>query len=448
MRPDDDWRRESPAERAAWFLYRILGWVAAVTAVPATALPARWTGSLDLPERLGAVPPQAAGRDGSGPVWLHAASVGEVLSATALVAALRRLRPGCSLVVSTTTRTGRETAEREIQPERTLLLPLDTPSIVQRTLARIRPVLLIVVETEFWPALYRCAADAGIPIAVVSGRVSRTAFRRYRRIRPLLAPALRRVSVFGMQTADDRDRIVALGAPAPRVHVSGSLKAARAAAERFAASLHFGSRRVLIAASTHPGEEEAALEAAAALWGAVPDLLLVLAPRRPERFDEVAELLARRGVPFRRRTHLEGNIVPPEVRVLLLDTLGELASLYPSAVGAFVGGTLVPVGGHNVLEPALCGRPVCFGPHTHNVEEAAASLAAAGGGSRVDGAAGLREVWSRWLLVPHAAEREGRRAVLTADHMASSLERTWRIVEPLLPGAREDPAASLPGARV
>jgi 3-deoxy-D-manno-octulosonic-acid transferase len=362
-----------------------------------------------LGQRLGRLDPEVARLGGRSPLWLHGASVGEVLSAEPLVELLRRDEPGHPPFFTTTTVTGRDTARRRLGVPATLL-PLDLPPVVGRVVRRLAPAAVVILETELWPALIRAAAGAGVPVLIVSARLSPGAAARYARVRAFFAGALGQVAEIAAQSEDDARRFVALGARAERVSVQGSLKLAR----RHTASagpppVDLGDRPVLVAASTQPGEEEAVLAACAALWRDHPDLLLVLAPRRPERFAEVTELLDRSGVSWSRRGAGVAR-VPAGDRVFLLDTVGELASFFPGARGAFVGGTLAPLGGHNLLEPAATGVPVQYGPHVENVREAAALLEGCGAGTRVAGAADLAAVWRALLEDPAAARAAGVRA--------------------------------------
>jgi 3-deoxy-D-manno-octulosonic-acid transferase len=334
--------------------------------------------------------------------------------------------------VSTTTVTGRAVAREELHAEVATLLPLDALHIVDRVFRRIRPRALLVVETEIWPGLFRAATRVGAPIAVVSGRVSARTVERGRWAGPLLPAALAQVAVFGMQTVGDAERIAALGAPPARVHVTGSLKAARVPPAAEPPPLEgLAGRRVLVAASTQPGEEEFVLQAFAPLHRVYRDALLLLAPRRPERFDEVAALLEAARLRWVRRT-AAGGTVAPDVEVLLLDTVGELARFFAAAWVVFVGGTVAPLGGHNVLEPAAHGRAVAFGPHTDNVAAAAAALCAAGAAEVVRTPGALAEYCDGLMARRAAAAAAGERARAVALARAESLERTWELVAPLL----------------
>jgi 3-deoxy-D-manno-octulosonic-acid transferase len=340
-----------------------------------------------LAERLGAFPEVA----GASPVWLHGASVGEVRVAARLAAALAA--EGTPAVGSATTLAGRA-AWRALAPGLPSgFAPLDHPWSVARALERARPSLLALVETELWPCWIQGAAERGVRVAIVSARVSERSFSRYARVRPLVARVLARVAAIGARSEGDAERFVALGAPPERVSVTGDLKlepesAAAPLASDLAAAL--GDAPLLVFGSTHAPEEEAALGALAASEAAALAAALVLAPRRSERAREIAGLM--RG----RRVVLRSALDQAPLRagdVLVLDTLGELPALWPRATLAFVGGTLAPgVGGHNLLEPAQCGRFVLFGPHGDNVRAAAELLRASGGGARVADAAELARV--------------------------------------------------------
>jgi 3-deoxy-D-manno-octulosonic-acid transferase len=417
--------------RLAYAAYDVAGVLAALAALPAIPWLARRGYGIGARQRLGRLPPEAA-RLSQPPFWIHSASVGETRSAAPLVARLRERCAGRPLVVSTTTLTGREVARTDLGAEVVTLLPIDALRIIDRALRRVRPRALILVETEIWPGLLRAADSVGAVAVVVSGRVSARTVRRARWAGPLFPAALAQVAAFGMQTPADAERIIALGAPPPRVRVTGSLKSVHANAQPAPPPLAgLDQRRVLIAASTQPGEEQFVLEAFGALGRVYRDALLIVAPRRPERFDEVERLVAETRLPAARRSALD-TAVPAAVRVLILDTLGELVQFYPAAWAVFVGGTVAPLGGHNVLEPATYGRAVAFGPHTENVAEAAEALHGAGGGARVGSPAELAHYWDKLLARRDEADAAGGRARTVALSRAEALERTWEMLGPLL----------------
>jgi 3-deoxy-D-manno-octulosonic-acid transferase len=274
-----------------------------------------------------------------------------------------------------------------------------------------------------------------VPVVVVSGRLSERALGRYRLAAPLFRSALKNVAAFGMQTEADARRAVALGAPPERMRVTGSLKASRRPEGAGPPVGGLDARRLLVAASTQPGEEELVLDACRDLWAEHGDLLLLLAPRRPERFSAAERLVAERGIRYERRSSM-GAEVSSGAQVLLLDSVGELPRFLPAAWAVFVGGTVAPLGGHNLLEPATFARPVAFGPHTENVAAAAAALIAAGGGEVVRNAGDLERFWRRILADRRAADEMGLRARRVAEEGAGAIERTWELLAPYLGAER------------
>jgi 3-deoxy-D-manno-octulosonic-acid transferase len=336
---------------------------------------------LRLGQRLGYLP-----RRGGRPCgWIHAVSVGESIAATPIVEGLRRLDPALPLVMTTVTETGaRVVAERFAGAVDHRFFPLDFPGAVRRATDAINPAFVVCMETELWPNVLRVLAGRGVPVMIANGRVSDRSYPRYRAVRRLLGPVLGDVRVFAMQSDEDARRIIELGAPRGRVFVTGNVKHEAPpdeaeTTERWRLRLGLDAHTATwIAGSTHRGEEEMLLDAHRRLLERVPGARLVLAPRHPERVPEVVELIHHRGFEAVRRSEL-----PQAHRagaLIVVDTVGELASIYSVGVVAFVGGSLVPVGGHNVLEPALRAKPVLFGPHTENFRESAGLLRASGGG--------------------------------------------------------------------
>ncbi len=386
-----------------------------------------------LGERLGRVNAQARRLDR--PIWIHAASVGEVLSVQPLVVALRRRYPRRPILVSTTSLTGRATARAKLQPDATMLLPADLSWIVSGALRQLRPWCLLIVETELWPGLLRAAARQGVPVMMVSGRVADRSAVHYARVRCLTHSMLAHVGLFAMQSAADAERIIGLGARPDRVHVTGSLKYAREARSAEGRPAPLGEwlrgRPLLVAASTQPTEEEFVVDACVPLWKTHPELLLVIAPRRPERFDEVAQSLQARGLRFQRRSQLQGPVAV-ETQVLVIDTIGELVDVFPLAGAVFVGGTVAPMGGHNVLEPAIFAKPVAFGPHTQNVAAAADALIAAAAAVRVRTSEELAAAWRDVLEQPTRAAATGARGRAVVAAEADVAERTIELAESFL----------------
>ena len=352
-------------------------------------------------ERLGNVPRRLRQHAAAETIWIHAVSVGEVLAITQLVAELKAQLRNYRIVVSTTTDTGQRLARQKFGEENVFRVPLDLPWAVQAFMDALRPRMLVLAESEFWPNLLHCAHEAGVAVAVVNARVSDRSLPRYQRFRRLFTRVLANVDLLLAQSEEDARRLVAIGAPADRVHVGGNLKfdvrppVRTEIHDRLAESIerdHLGP--VIVAGSTLEGEEAMLLEAFRGVRERYPQAMLVLAPRHPERFDSVAALLGASGLPFVRRAQWNHLPLIPNSRmrgapgdlplipnegmsgarnlsgaVLLLDSIGELAGLYEFADLAFIGGSLVPKGGHNVLEPAYFGVPILVGPHTENFRD-------------------------------------------------------------------------------
>ena len=404
-----------------------------------------------LPGRLGLRPPPAA----AGGLWIHAVSVGEAAVAATLAA---RLPPALPLLVTTITPTGQERARRLLAGRAAIAyLPFDFAPPLDRYLRRVRPVALVLVEGDFWPELLRRCRRRGVPVAVVNGRVGDRSFARLRRVPRLARWLLAGVERFAVQTAEDARRLATLGVDAARVTVTGNLKYEAADPEPVP-GLEDGLRRladgrpVLLAGSTMRGEERAVLEAFTSLGGG-ERALLVLAPRHPERWDEVARQLDGAGLPWARRSALpdeaSAGAAPAawaRPGVLLLDSLGELAALYRLAAACFVGGTLAGSGGHNPLEPARYGTPTAVGPSMENFRDMAEGFDRAGAWRRVGGAAELAAVWDEWLREPAAAAETGARARRLVEENRGALERTLAVLAPLLGHAAAEAPPPSPAA--
>jgi 3-deoxy-D-manno-octulosonic-acid transferase len=390
---------------------------------------------VNLAARLGGLAPVPA-RPPRG--WVHAVSVGETLAAEPLIRALRRTWADLPLVVTTVTETGARVARdrlRGVAEHR--FFPFDIPWCVGRALDVIEPAFLVCMETELWPNTLRAMGTRGAPVVIANGRISDRSLGRYAAVRPLLRPVLHDVRVFAMQSEEDARRIVRLGAPAGRVFVTGNLKHEAGAgdpgaAPSWRARLGLGpDRPVWVAGSTHAGEEDAVLRAHRAARARWPDLALVLAPRHPERAGEVLRLVGRHGLDAVRRTQCpeagqaSGGGAPA---VIVLDTVGELAALYALADVAFVGGSLVPVGGHNPLEPARMGKPVLLGPHTDNFRDAAGLLLDAGAARRVADGAALAAELVGLLADPPARAALGEAARDAAGSRGGAVTATLDLI--------------------
>ena len=372
-------------------------------------------------------------------IWIHAVSVGEVLAARVLVAPLKARLPDHRVFVSTTTVTGNAVARDAIRnADGIFFAPFDFRRAVSRVLDRLNPALLVLVETEIWPNLIHLARQRGTRIAIVNGRISPRSFPRYRLARPLLRHVLAEVDLFLMQAEPHRVRLLEMGAPPGRTRVAGNLKYDALALPETPSAL----RRALgqdgpvppplwVAGSTVYGEEEAVLQAFGALRRAEPAARLVIAPRHPERFATVAALVSRAGLACARRTTLR-DAGWTGGDVLVLDTLGELAQVYPLATVVFVGGSLADAGGHNVLEPAVAGRAILVGPHMQNFREIAETFLAEDALVQVRDADGLAEAVTRLFADPAAREGLGGRAQAIVARNQGALARTVEALVGLL----------------
>ena len=370
-------------------------------------------------------------------IWIHAVSVGEVVAASPLIAALRRDYPAMPIVVTTVTPTGAQRL-RDLFGDEVLhsYAPYDTIGSVRRFFDRMQPRLAIIMETELWPNLWAACGARGIPLVLANARISPRSVRRYRRFISLFERALSNGVVIAAQSEVDAERFVSLGANPARTLVTGNLKAdlvfppeVAEAGEAFRRN-HIGARPVWIAASTHAGEEEAALQAHKTVLALAPDALLLLVPRHPGRFDAVAELLASGGVEFGRRSR--GNTPAPGQPVFLVDSLGELPMFYAAADVAFVGGSLVPIGGHNLLEPAALAKPVLAGPHNFNAADIAALMQSSGALQVIEDAAGLGDAVAVLLADPKLRRDLGVRARGVVSASGGALPRLLELLAPLL----------------
>ncbi|MGB8030666.1 MAG: 3-deoxy-D-manno-octulosonic acid transferase [Terracidiphilus sp.] len=399
-----------------------------------------------LMERLGRVPRRlvfASSPHERPLIWLHTVSVGEVLAITRLVMALELALPNHAFVVSTTTRTGQALARERFDSNRVFYCPLDLPWAVRAYLNAIRPSLLVLVETEFWPNLLHGCFRRGIPIAVVNARISNHSWPRYQRLRRFWRPLLSRLSCVLAQSQIDADRLRALGCRSDRVSVAGNLKfdvrvAQETEATRWLKSMSAGLRFV-VAGSTLEGEESALIDAWPRLLAADPQLVLILAPRHPERFSAVATLLDKSGALWSKRSswtsepsaarHAVRALRPGEI--VLLDTIGELASVYSLASVAFVGGSLVPAGGHNPLEPAQFAVPIVMGPHYANFADITDSLRSHDA-LRITEKDDLASTLIELLSDRSAAEAMGKRAREVFDRQAGATDRCVAAIRELL----------------
>lgn len=416
-------------------LYRTLWY----PALPFALLAAGGSRGPDRRERLGRAP--IAGTGAARRIWMHAASVGEIEAIRPVARGMRERFPEFELVVTTMTATGRDAARRRIPGAAACLLaPLDCPAALRAFLARVRPEIVLLAETELWPNLIGEASRAGARIGIVNGRLSERSLRRYKLVHGLIAAALGRLEIALVQSREDADRFIALGAPAKIVAITGNTKfdpGDTSTPPRLALRNFAGGRPLLVAGSTAPGEERMSLTAYGNLRDRFPGLALALAPRHLDRAGEVAAEIQAAGFKYVRASELPSADYDPssldlkfrDASVLLLDTMGELRALYGCAAIAFVGGSIAPPrGGQNLAEPAAAGVPVIFGPHYENQRQVGDALLNAGGARVVEGAAEMEIVCGEWLADDAARHAAGARArstfaslvggaVATLDHL-------------------------------
>ena len=414
-----------------------------------------------LAERLGFVSPEAAelAAHDDPVVWLHACSVGEVAAAAPIINAVRRAEPLVHIVLSTTTATGREMARgRNLEVDALVYFPLDLPFAVGRALEAVKPDALVMVDTELWPNIMSVARSMGIRTAVVNGRISDRAFPRDRAVKPVIAWTLGNVELILAQSERDAERFIALGAAPEKVRVVGNAKfdeepAAVSAAEADKLRQDLGlpsDAPVLVAGSTREGEEEQVLEAFDALRHEIHSAQLVIAPRHPERGDAVERLVVERGwAAFRRSRALADEADLPkqpaaesQVRVVILDTIGELNRVYALATVVFVGGSLVPCGGHNILQPIALGKPTLMGPHMQNQRDIADIAVQEQAASTINSPEELAEAAAR--IINSNAEQEllaARCRAMLDRHSGAARRHAQHIVD-LLRG--DEPPADVP----
>lgn len=386
-----------------------------------------------VPERLGWY---RAPRPSQPVIWLHAVSVGETRASAPLVAALRRRYPDCRILLTHATPTGRATGEQLFADEvLRCYLPYDLPGAMARFLDHYRPDIGLLMETELWFNLIEACEARNIPLLLVNARLSERSARGYARLGELVAQGLRRLAGIAAQTDDDAARLRLLGAR--EVTVVGNLKfdvtpppEARTQGENLRRL--FGERRpVFLAASTRDGEEALVLDAVAS--AGVPGLLTVIVPRHPQRFSEVAALLQKRGLAFVRRSSLRGEVLAPDVAVVLGDSMGEMFIYYAACDIAFIGGSLLPLGGQNLIEACAMGKPVLIGPHTWNFAAVAEGALAEGAAARVADTSGLAQQLSLLCADAAARERMALQAAAFGERHQGATERVMTLLAAHMP---------------
>lgn len=371
-------------------------------------------------------------------IWAHCASMGEVLAAEPLLKALQERHPTKQLVVTTMTATGAAQVRQRLPEARHYLIPLDLPWNTQRFVKTLKPLVGIIFETEIWPNLIHSCHQAGVPLIIANGRLSPKAFTAYKKIRPLMADALKKITYLAAKSDEDAERFIALGFPKGGVEVTGSIKYDLQLPSDFQQQLAalkekltIGERPVWIAASTHEGEDAPLLAAHQQVLAQQPNALLILVPRHPQRFDAVAKLITDKGLSLARRS-LEESIAAT-TQVYLGDTLGEMLLLYALADLAFVAGSLEPIGGHNLLEPAAVGVPVITGPHLQNFSEVADMLRQADSLKEVKSAEELPLFLEQLWADKMACQAMTNAALAVVEANKGAMNKQLTLVESLLP---------------
>jgi len=397
-----------------------------------------------LKQRLGYLP-VSLNLDGDESIWVHAVSVGEVLAARALIGELRRTYPRLRLFLSTTTRAGQELARRNVREvDGVFYFPIDWTFSVRRTLDIVRPRLFVMIETEIWPNVLRECRRRGIRTVLVNGRVSYRSFPRYRIIAPVFRRVLADLDRYCVQGEESAERLMRLGADPGRITVTGSLKfdainTSPTPGRGHERVLRFfrmsAGRPVLVAGSTLKGEEAPIIRAFNRLRTRGSNPLLVIAPRQPERFGDVERICRQEGLSTVRRTELPID-AEPRGDAVVLDTIGELAVVYQIATVVFVGGSLVPAGGHNILEPAAFGKPIVFGPYMQNFAEIAAAFLANDAAVQVQSAREVDETIVGLMGDPVRRARLGAAARALVDANRGAKEQTLAVITALVPPDR------------
>ncbi|MBI3657815.1 MAG: 3-deoxy-D-manno-octulosonic acid transferase [Acidobacteria bacterium] len=378
-------------------------------------------------------------------LWVHAVSVGETLACKPLISLIKRQHPSWQVILSTTTLTGHRLAREQLRPpvDEIIYFPIDLPFAVRRAVARTQPDLVMVAETEIWPNFLRECARRDIPCVLVNGRLSTRSFRRYRWVRRFMQDVLHHFDLLLAQSNDDAERLRALGAPDARLQVIGNMKYdIQPSTPAAAASLHqlvkdsLGIDKggvLLLAGSTVDGEDKIILSTFVKLKAKHKSFRLILAPRHPERFSLVEQLINRLGLKYARRSRLGDGVLPREaIEVLLLDTMGELAGLYELADLVFIGGSLVPKGGHNIIEPALYAKPILFGPYTQNFSHIVKTFLDEHAAVEARDPDHLLTLLDELLIDPRARAQLGRNARAIIERNGGATQRTLACIERLL----------------
>lgn len=397
-------------------------------------------------QQIGLLPESVRRKSDRPRIWIHAVSVGETVASAPIFRELRALLPDAEMIVSTTTTTGHEMAKKAIpEAEHVIYFPLDIPAFVRRSLNRVKPDLFVSVESEIWPNFLVAARRMNVPAMVVNGIVSDRTAAWGRRLRPIYRMALRNVERFLMQTQDDADRVIELGAPPDRVSVVGNCKfdqemgglSADAVDDLRRGYGFTNGSRVFIAGSTNPGEDEPVIEAFQVARETVQDLRMVIAPRQIERSEAICAMIAEYGLTCGRRS--ESERLTGSEDVVVLDTFGELAAVYAIGEVSFVGGSLIPKGGHNILQPIAHGKPVFYGPYMFKSRDLVSQAKAAGVGFEVRDGEELGRKMAEMLSHPETLDDVRKRALTMIEANKGASRRCARAIAEVLSRADGSP---------
>jgi 3-deoxy-D-manno-octulosonic-acid transferase len=370
-------------------------------------------------------------------VWIHAVSVGEVIASKPLISLLKRELPNYNVVLSTVTKTGREMAEKlKDKPYHIFYFPFDFPFTVKTVLRKIQPSAIVLAETELWPNLIRYSQRLNIPVVMINGTISKSSFSGYSKIQRLFKQILNKISFFCMQTEEDKNKLLHLGVKQDKIKVTGNTKfdcydfSSGADVEQLKNWNIRGHSPVIAAGSTHPEEEGMILDIFRQIEKKFPEALLILVPRHPERVSEVENLIKEKGYSCIRRTNMGSSQV--KEKIVLVDTIGELLNIYSTADIIFVGGSLVPIGGHNLLEPASLSKPIITGPYTFKQNEMVSLLKRGNGMIQVQNKKYLKDTILELLSSPEKMEELGRNAQKVISENQGATRKNLQVIEKIL----------------
>ncbi len=369
-------------------------------------------------------------------IWIHAVSVGEIIASKPLISLINKQLPDYEIVLSTVTKTGREIAEKmQKQLSHIFYFPFDFPFVVKKVLRKINPSLIVLAETELWPNLLRYAELLNIPVVLNNGKISPSSFLKYKKIHPLFTPILGKVSIFCMQTEEDKDKLIQLGVNPEKIIVTGNTKF-----DLFDSDLDkekplenwntTGFSPIIVAGSTHPGEEKILLELLKKIDKKFPNTLLVLVPRHPERLTEIENLIKEKGYSFVKRSETNSYLL--KEKIILVDTIGELSKIYSVADVVFVGGSFVPIGGHNLLEPAFLSKPIITGQYTFKQNEMTELLKKGDGIIQVENEQQLQEKLLELLSSPEKRKKLGENARNVVLSNPGATKRNFEVIAKIL----------------